>query len=99
MPRLPYAAETLTDAVQSLKSDAKWYEEGEPDGLGVTRAIRFDKKTSDWLTPLLDSLQDERIESLTRNDKNQLVVTFSPRPVADWRDPFPLEEAQIVSET
>lgn len=99
MARLPYAATTLIETVQSLKTDAKWWEADEPDGLDVIRAIRFDKKTSDWLIPLLDALDDERVESLTRNDNNQAVVTFSPRPVADRKDPFPLEDAQTVSGT
>lgn len=95
MPRLPYAAVTLIEQVKQHKKRAKAEPTGEVDGLGVWRTIAFDKATSKWLAPLLDEIDDPRIEGHEVED-GVLTVTLSPRIDADTRDEFPLADAETV---
>lgn len=93
--RIPYAATVLIRQVQERHKRAKAEPVGDPDGFRVQRSIRFDKTSSKSLKPLLEVLDDPRIESL-EDDGGALVVTFVATSRADRRDPFPLEAAAIV---
>lgn len=105
MARLPHAAKTLTKQVREhmrRSEDSKAgmetaRPEGDPDGLGVYRALRFDKTSSKWLAKVLEQIDDERIESV-ETDKGQVVVKFTHRTAADRRDPFPLDDAEVVAD-
>ena len=96
MARVARAAITLAEQVQAERRSAKWEVVGEPDGLGVQRSIRFKGRTGDWLAALLETMDDDRIESFEK-DKDGLVVTITGRPRGDYRDPFPLEDAALVA--
>ncbi len=98
MARLPYGAVALIDEVQRCRSGVTAKPVGDPDGFDVFRTIKFDKRTSDWLAPLLDQIKDPRIVERQVTDAGYLHVTFSPRPIADFRDKWPLEAAQQVVE-
>lgn len=93
--RLPYAAEVLIDQVQEQKPKAT-YEEGDPDGFDVVRTVKFDKATSKWLAPLLEVVEDWRIEEVNLTDAGYLHVTFIGGTDADARDPFPLDAAEQI---
>ena len=97
MARNPYAAEDFIAQVGEDYSKAKIERHGDPDGLGVYRSFVLDKNTSKRLGKALSVLDDERIESVSEED-GQVVVTFSPRTVADQRGRFALAEAQTVAD-
>src|SRR5262245_54411820 len=95
MARLPHGGTTLVDQVLARRKNAKWSIEGEPDGYGTNREVAFDKTTSKWLQPLLEAVQDPRIESFyVRSDR--LFVNFVEGNIADSREPFALDEADAV---
>lgn len=99
MPRLTYAAQTLIEQVRAEKPKAKVENASEPDGLGVVRTIKFDKRTSAWLAPLLEVIDDERISGIQVTDAGYLHVTFIARPQADQRARFPLAAAaQVITD-
>ena len=96
MARLPYAAKQLISQVEAEKPKATHEVTDEPDGLNVHRTIKFDKRTSKWLAPLLDQIEDERIAEASLTDAGYLHVTFVAGPVADQRWEFPLADAETV---
>ena len=96
MSRLPYAAHTLIEQVKAEKKRAKVEEVGEPDGFRVVRTIKFDKQTSKWLAPLLEVIDDDRIEAWGLTDADYLHITFSSGPIADQREQFPLADAKTI---
>lgn len=96
MPRLPGAAKRLIQQVQAEKPKATADPEGDPDGLAVWRTIKFDKRTSKWLAPLMEQIDDPRLHDVKVTEAGYLHVTFVHTPQADWRDPFPLTEAAEV---
>lgn len=94
MSRLTYAARTLMRQIGDKRNyDVKF---GEPDGLGVVRDIRFDKRTSKWLAPLLEAIEDPRIAEANVTEAGYLHVTFVAGPQADDRRKFPLDDAATV---
>lgn len=97
MPRLPYAAKVLIETVQAEKPKATYEVADEPDGFGVHRTIKFDKRTSKWLEPILDQIEDERIEDCHLTDNGYLHVTYVAGPVADQRWPYPIADAAEVA--
>lgn len=105
MPRLPYAAKTLTEQVRrqlrrspDSKAGLGTSEPvGDPDGFGVHRSVRFDKTASKWLEKVLPHLDDERIESFEKKD-GRVTVHFTGAVTADNRDRFPLEAAETVAD-
>lgn len=97
MARNPYAAEEFISQVEEDYPKAKIERHGDPDGLGVHRSFVLDKNTSKALGKALALLDDERIESVTEED-GRVVVTFSPRTVADQRGRFALAEAKTVAD-
>jgi len=92
--RLVPAAEELLAQVKVLKPRATWLV-GEPDGFNRVRSLRFDRKTSKWLDPLLQAASDTRVHS-TGDDDGRLWVNFVPDARADLRTPFPLAQAAAV---
>lgn len=98
MPRLPYAAVTLIEQVTAQRKRAKAQPQGDTDGLNVHRSISFDKPTSKWLAPLLTDTTDRRIVGVA-DDGGRLVITFSPRTIADDRTPFSLDLADPAEST
>jgi hypothetical protein len=83
MARLPHAAKTLRRQVLDKHPRSTVEGFGDPDGLGVVRTLRLSKSASDWLAPLLEVIDDDRME-------------FTGRPVADQRQEFPLTDAEEV---
>ena len=99
MARIPHAANVLTAQVRDKlhrKPDSKAgagtsKPSGEPDGLGVYRALEFDRTASKLLSAAKDTLtEDVRIEAV-EEDKGVVTVHFSPRPIADNRTEFDLD--------
>lgn len=97
MPRLPYAATTLIQQVQNERKSATAQPHGDPDGFGVFRTIKFDKKSSPWVAERLQ--HDERVLETELTEAGYLHVTFSDRPAADIRDPFVLEKPEVGEST
>lgn len=95
MARIPHAARVLIAQTQEKYKRAKAEPVGEPDGLDVHRAFRFDKTSSKWLAPILDAIDDVRIVRLYQ-EKDQLVVEFSDRHIADRAQRFPLTEVDSI---
>lgn len=94
MTRTAYAARTLLRQIGDRRNyDVKF---GDPDGLGVVRGLRFDKRTSKWLAPLLDEMNDDRIEEVYVTEAGYLHVNFVADRKADDRRKFPLDEAATV---
>lgn len=96
MARLPHAAKTLRRQVLERHPRSTVEAHGDPDGLGVFRTLRFSKSAGQWLAPLLEVIEDRRIVRSQVTDAGYLHVEFSPRPIADQRDDFPLEDAELV---
>lgn len=96
--RLPYAAKQLIEQVQAEKPKAT-FEQHDLDGLMVYRTIRFDKRTSKWLAPLVEQFADgdARIAQWSKTDAGYLHITFVSTPNADDRTPFPLRDAATVA--
>lgn len=97
MARAPYAARTLHRAVLDHKPKATMEEFGDPDGLGVYRTYRFDKRTSKWLAPLIEQMNDRRITEANLTEAGYLHITFASGPMADFKDKFPLDAAIAVA--
>lgn len=96
MARLPHAAKTLRRQVLEKHPRSTVEGFGDPDGLGVVRTLRLSKSASDWLAPLLEVIDDNRIVRSEVTDAGYLHVEFSGRPVADQRQEFPLADAEEV---
>lgn len=94
MSRLTLGGIALIDAVGKKWEDAV-VTQGEPDGLDVRRALKFDTETSKELGPILWVLNDPRIKSLT-DDEAGLIVVFVDNYRADTRLPFDLDSAETV---
>lgn len=93
MSRLPYGAKRLVEQVQDAKPRTKVEPVDESlDGLNVYRTVRFSKSGGKWLAPLLEEIKDPRIATV-RDTDDGLEVTFVATPLADNRDPFPLDAA------
>lgn len=95
--RLPHAATVLTAQVQAKYKNATAERVGEPDGFNVIRSVKFDKTSSKWLAKVLPQLDDPRIAGFTEKG-GQVTVEFTGRTIADQRDQFALEDAELVSE-
>lgn len=93
---IPAAVQLITQVnILNPKSTAKAVD-GE-DGYGRHRSIEFDARTSKWLVPALEAIQDERIASVDYEGKGKAVVHFVGDTRADHRDPvYPLNEVLTV---
>lgn len=89
MSRIPPAARLLISEVRDYNDDATAEPDGEPDGLGLHRAIAFDHRTSGWLTPVMELIaeDDERIAEVHTNN-DCLIVTFVGDVRADFTQPY-----------
>lgn len=97
MSRLNPAAIQLITQVSNIdrKASAKAVDPG--DGFGVHRSIEFDAKTSKWLFPALELIDDPRIDSLDYEGKGRGVVHFVGDARADHRYPeYELEKVLAV---
>jgi hypothetical protein len=102
--RTPRAARTLIRQVReglNRKPDSKAGAEtaravDEPDGFGVHRTFEFDKVASKGLKDTLEALGDPRIVEVTE-EKGHVLVTFSPRTIADDSTDFALDDAAEVT--
>jgi hypothetical protein len=90
MPRLAPAAAQLADQVFVINTNMKCSPHGEVDGFGRFRAIEFDARTSKWLVPALEAIQDERISHIDYEGKGKAQIFFVPTVKADHRDTYPL---------
>lgn len=90
MPSLVPAAQQLIQQVQNINPKAAVKSVGEQDGFGRLRSIQFDARTSRWLVPALEAIDDPRIASVS-TDTRRAVVTFVGDTRADHRDPYPLD--------
>lgn len=96
MSTLPPAARQL---IAQVAEDGKKFSAkavGDADGIGVHRAVEFDATTSKWLAPVLDVVDDPRIENVDYNGKGRLTVTFVPDTRSDFTTPFPINEVRAV---
>jgi hypothetical protein len=95
MPEYPPAAKRLISQVMDHHPEAEVTGNGEVDGYGVTRAVTFDAKTSKWLDPILEAIDDDRIEQVTHKAK-KATVTFVGDVRADYAHDFAIDEASQV---
>lgn len=95
MTQYPPAARTLIDQVRDHRPDAEATANGEVDGYGVTRSVTFDAKTSKWLDPILEAIDDPRIADVTHKAK-KTTVTFVGDARADYADEFDIDQADAV---
>jgi len=98
MARLPYAAKQLIKQVQKNYPDATYEVTDEPDGLGVHRAIKFDRDTSQVLEFAFDQFldMDERVAEFHTTDAGYTHVEFVSGPAADDQRRYPLDEAILI---
>jgi len=93
---LPRGAEQLVQ--QATDYEGVTYEvTGEPDGFGVHREVTFDKETSKWLAPVLQAIEDDRIERM-EDRRGKLAVIFVPDARADFDHEYPIDEVIAVFE-
>ena len=105
MSRTPLAAKVLTQQVRehlNRKPDSKAGREtavpdGDPDGLGVVRSLKFDKVASKYLSKVLPHLDDFRITGFDEK-AGQVTVHFHTGNLADTRFEFNLADAELVAE-
>lgn len=95
MTDYPPAARRLISQVVDHRPDAEVTSNGEADGYGVTRSVTFDAKTSKWLDPILEAIDDPRIEQVTHKAK-RATVTFVGDVRADFSHPFDIDVADAV---
>lgn len=94
MTRLVPAAEELVAQVRILRPRSTWTY-GTPDGYDRIRTVQFDRRTSKWLRPIMEVVDDPRIYHLG-DDDGRLIVTWVPDVRADNRRPYPLAEVERV---
>lgn len=91
MPRIAPALAQLADQVTRINHNAKISPIGPQDGFGVIRTIEFDARTSKWLAPALNAMQDTRIAYVDYEGKGRAQVTCVDNTIADRRTEYPLE--------
>lgn len=96
MTRPTRAAKVLAQQILEHWEDAAVAFVGEPDGLGVIRALQVEEPVAE---PLFNALMpiaelDRRITSLELKDDGPLVINFATDRHADIADKFPL--AQVL---
>lgn len=79
------AAQQLIDEVTDLRPKATAKVVGDADGIGFHRSIAFDAATTKWLAPVLEAIEDPRIESV-----EEKTVTFVADVRADHATPYNL---------
>lgn len=83
MTRIPPAARLLINEVQTYDQDVIGVPDGEPDGFGVVRTIRFDPAPP-WLRDALDiaTEDDDRVAAV--HGKKHVLVDFVATARADY---------------
>lgn len=94
MSLVPAAAQLIAE-VESAHPKAKAKTIGDPDGLGFHRQVSFDAATTKWLVPLLDLIEDPRIDSID-SESNRTVITLVSDTRADFAEPFGLDLADAA---
>lgn len=94
--RFPHAARTLSDQLGQRYKSHSMEPADDPDGFGVHRKFKFDKTSSKLLDKVLPHLGDPRIVDHYMRSGSMFIV-FSPRTIADQRDEFPLDAAEVVA--
>jgi hypothetical protein len=82
------AAQRLMQEVQAVNHRAAMRAVDKPDGYGRHRAIQFDSRTSKWLVPAIEAMQDPRIASVDYEGKGRAVVTWVGDTRADRQDDY-----------
>ena len=82
------AAQQLIREVTSLNPKAAVRAVDKPDGFKRHRSIEFDARTSKWLVPALEAMQDIRIRSVDYKGKGRATVTWVSTTVADRQDDY-----------
>lgn len=59
-----------------------------PDGYGRHRSVQFDARTSRWLVPAIEAMQDARISHADYEGKGRAVVTWVGDTRADRQDDY-----------
>jgi len=95
MAHLVRAGITLARQVDERRSKVT-VTHGDLDGINRYRSLDFDAKTSKWLKPILEAVDDPRIASLEDGEKGHLIVHFVGTVKADDPSPFALDEADGV---
>jgi hypothetical protein len=93
--RLPYAADVLIEQVGEKYKNVKVEPTDDLDGFDVARTLAFEGPAAKYLDKVLPVLLDQRITSVFTEDGKTL-VTFSGETVADERDRFALDAAELV---
>lgn len=96
MPTLTNSAQQLLRQVTVLNPKVGARVAGPQDGYGRLRSLEFDARTSKWLVPALEAVNDERIDNIEYSGKGRAVVHFVGDTRADSREPFPIEVALRV---
>lgn len=86
------AATQLAKQVQELRPEATVTYDDKIDGLGYVRTVHFDAATQKWLSPILDVINDERIEA--HGGKGGVQFVGDTR--ADFATEYPLAEVDSV---
>jgi hypothetical protein len=95
MPRLIPAAQQMMSEIADTGREFKTVP-GDPDGYGFIRRVTFDAKTSKWLVPLLEAVEDPRIRQVLYNGKGRAEIWFVGDTRADFKDPFGLAAVDKV---
>jgi len=80
------AAQQLIREVTSLNPKAAVRAVDKPDGFKRHRSIEFDARTSKWLVPALEAMQDIRVHHVDYKGKGRATVTWVSTTVADRQD-------------
>jgi hypothetical protein len=96
--RIPHAARTLAKDLGARYKNVPHTPDGDPDGLGVHRSVRYTGAAGKFLAKIADALADDPRIVGSEKHKDGVVIHFTDRITADSRDPFPLDAAEAVSE-
>jgi hypothetical protein len=88
MSRITPAAQQLMREVTALNSHAAMKAVDPPDGFGRHRSIQFDAKTSKWLVPAIEAMNDSRISHVDYEGKGRATVTWVGDTRADRQDDY-----------
>jgi len=70
---------------------------GNADGYGFIRDITFDARTSNWLVPILEAIEDPRIRYIAQpHGKGRATIRFVGDTRADFKNPFGIDAVDHV---
>lgn len=88
MSRIVPAAVQFIEEVTRLNSKVAVKAVDQPDGYGRQRSIQFDARTSKWIVPAIEAMQDPRIAYVDYEGKGRAIVTWVTDVRADRRDDY-----------